>query len=479
MQLIWFRQDLRIHDHVALWHATQSNQCIALVILSPEQWQLHDDAAIKIDLYLRQLQQLQLQLAQLNIPLITLNIAFWQEITLPILTLCQALNIRHLHANIEFGYNERQRDQQLQNALQKANIECHFYHDRTIFPTGALLNKSGQAYQVFGAFKKACYESLSMSLPQCYPEISAQQPIQLQSQFMTKIPSFTDLYPHQSLSSDISTFWQVGEQHAWQMLDQFIEDKVEHYAKERDFPHLNATSQLAAYLNIGVISIRQCLQRLFQAQFGYFHLENQGQQIWLDELLWREFYQHILWHFPRVSQHQPFKLPTKQMQWRNAPKDLIAWQQGQTGIPIVDAGMRQLLATGWMHNRVRMICAMFLSKNLLIDWRLGEAWFMQHLIDGDLAANNGGWQWCASTGTDAVPYFRIFNPVTQSQKFDAEGDYLRQWLPELAHLDAKTIHEPYAKNPPQDLNYPKPIVDLKSSRIRVIEAFKNLVEIQL
>ena len=184
--------------------------------------------------------------------------------------------------------------------------------------------------------------------------------------------------------------------------------------------------------------------------------------------------QHILFDYPQVSKHLPFKANTQKIVWRDAPEDLIAWQQGQTGIPIVDAGMRQMLKTGWMHNRVRMICAMFLSKNLLIDWRLGEAWFMQHLIDGDLAANNGGWQWCASTGTDSVPYFRIFNPISQSQKFDADGNYIRKWVPELAHLDAKQIHEPYAKNKMLKLNYPKPIVDLKSSRIRAIEAFKNL-----
>src|SRR5690606_24579875 len=195
---------------------------------------------------------------------------------------------------------------------------------------------------------------------------------------------------------------------------------------------------------------------------------------WLDELLWREFYQHTLYDFPKLSKHQPFKDSTRAIVWRDAPEDLAAWQQGQTGIPIVDDGMRQLLATGWMHNRVRMITAMFLSKNLLIDWRLGEAWFMQHLIDGDLAANNGGWQWCASTGMDAAPYFRIFNPVSQSQKFDPHGDYICKWVPELAHLDSKSVHEPYAKNPDLQLDYPKPIVDLKQSRIRAIEAFKSL-----
>ena len=223
-----------------------------------------------------------------------------------------------------------------------------------------------------------------------------------------------------------------------------------------------------------MLSIRSCVNALFREQYGNFDCVSTGQQVWLNEFLWREFYQHILFDFPRVSKHQPFKDHTKALMWRDAPDELQAWQQGQTGIPIVDAGMRQMLATGWMHNRVRMIVAMFLTKNLLIDWRLGEAWFMQHLIDGDLAANNGGWQWCASTGTDAVPYFRIFNPVSQSEKFDPNGDYLRCWLPELAHLNAKEIHDPYAKNSQRKLDYPRPIVDLKHSRLRALEAFKAL-----
>ena len=266
----------------------------------------------------------------------------------------------------------------------------------------------------------------------------------------------------------------VGEAHALDVLNQFIEDQVEFYKVERDFPALKGTSQLSTYLNIGILSIRQCIQALFNAQQGYFKLDSEGQQTWLDELLWREFYQHILYDFQRVSKHLPFKKNTQKIQWRDAPEDLKDWQYGLTGVPIVDAGMRQMLATGWMHNRVRMIVAMFLSKNLLIDWRLGEQWFMQHLVDGDLAANNGGWQWCASTGTDSVPYFRVFNPISQSQKFDANGDYIRRWVPELAHLDAKSIHDPYAKNPNLKLNYPRPIVDLKQSRIRAIEAFKGI-----
>ena len=468
-QLIWFRQDLRIHDHAALWHAAQSGQVIALIILSPEQWKIHDDAPIKINFYLLQIQQLKLSLEALNIPLIIRITPLWKDIATEIKQLCDALEIQNVHANIECGVNELNRDFDVQKTLNQSASDLVLYHDRTIFPIGSIRNKSNQPYQVFGAFKKYCYEQLSISIPQSYPAPTPQQKIEIA--ISDPIPSLQQLG---FKLDDMKQQWPVGEQYALDLLDEFIEHKIFDYQTERDYPNQQATSQLSAYLNIGILSIRQCLNAIFRAQQGHFHIDNIGQQTWLDELLWREFYQHILFDFPRVSKHLPFKAATQNIQWRHAPEDLKAWQMGQTGIPIVDAGMRQLLHTGWMHNRVRMIVAMFLTKNLLIDWRLGEQWFMQHLIDGDLAANNGGWQWCASTGTDAVPYFRIFNPVSQSQKFDPQGDYIRQWLPELADLDATTIHEPYAKNSNLDLNYPKPIVDLKQSRVRAIEAFKQI-----
>lgn len=466
-QLIWFRQDLRIHDHSALWHATQSGQTIALIILSPEQWRIHDDAPIKIDFYLRQIQQLKQSLASLHIPLIIRITPLWKDFAKEINQLCHELEIENVHANIEIGVNELDRDFQVQKTLNQSARDLILYHDRSIFPIGSIRNKSNQPYQVFGAFKKYCYEQLSISIPQPYPVPTPQQAIKLE--ISDSIPSLQDLGFKLEY---IKQLWQVGEQYALELLDDFIENKIFNYQTERDFPNIEGTSQLSAYLNIGILSIRQCLNAVFRAQQEHFYIDNIGQQTWLDELLWREFYQHILFDFPRVSKHLPFKAATQKIQWRDAPDDLTAWQMGQTGIPIVDAGMRQLLQTGWMHNRVRMIVAMFLTKNLLIDWRLGEQWFMQHLIDGDLAANNGGWQWCASTGTDSVPYFRIFNPISQSQKFDTHGNYIRRWLPELAHLDDKMIHEPFAKDPNLDLKYPKAIVDLKQSRIRAIEAFK-------
>lgn len=470
MQLIWFRQDLRIQDHAALWHATQAGPCIAFVTISFGQWALHDDAAVKIDFYLRQLQELKKQLKNLNIPLVIQEVSFWKDIPEVIAKLTQKLDIECIHANIEVGVNELKRDAEVQQLLEKYNKTFELYHDRTLFPVGAVRNKTKQPYQVFSAFKKQCYEQLSLSLPQCYPQIEVQA--DLQNHDIFEASSLTVTYEYSELVRKQQAYWPVSEEYALTALDDFINDKVINYQKERDFPHLDSTSQLSPYLNLGIISIRQCIQALFRLQHGHFHIEQLGQQTWLDELLWREFYQHTLFDFPQLSKHYPFKANTQSIQWRNAPEDLAAWQQGQTGIPIVDAGMRQLLETGWMHNRVRMITAMFLTKNLLIDWRLGEQWFMQHLVDGDLAANNGGWQWCASTGMDSVPYFRIFNPITQSQKFDHNGDYIRQWVPELAHLDAQIIHEPYNKNPDLSLNYPKPIADLKQTRIRAIEAFK-------
>ncbi|SEL90815.1 cryptochrome/photolyase family protein [Acinetobacter sp. DSM 11652] len=469
MNLIWFRQDLRVRDNTALMEATQHGNTCAVVILSPEQWKLHDDAVIKIDFYLRQLKSLEIELKQFNIPLMVEIVPQWDDVPARLLTFANKYQVTVIHANIEIGVNELPRDAQVQTLLESHQVTVEYYHDRTIFPLESIRNQAHQPYQVFGAYKRACYEILNISVPQPLP-VPKVQPHELIQRFHTsKIPSIHDFYP----DAQIKYQWPVGESFALQMLEKFVDENLETYKQQRDFPNIDATSQLSPYLNLGIISIRQCLAAIFSRSNGNFHLYSDGQQTWLDELLWREFYQHILFDFPRLSKYQPFNLNTSNVPWRDAPDELNAWKFGQTGIPIVDAGIRQMLETGWMHNRVRMIVAMFLSKNLLIDWRKGEQWFMQHLIDGDLAANNGGWQWCASTGTDAVPYFRIFNPISQSQKFDSQGNYIRKWVPELAHLDAKIIHEPYAKNPNLKLNYPKPIVDLKMSRQRALAAFKS------
>ncbi|MFV5346115.1 deoxyribodipyrimidine photo-lyase [Acinetobacter soli] len=471
-QLIWFRNDLRLNDQSALWHATQAGTTLALVIFSPEQWQRHDDAPIKIDFYLRQLAQLKDDLTALNIPLIVRTIPLWKDIPDELVKLVEYYKIENVYANVEVGINELERDHQAQTALNAIQKDLKLYQDKTLFTLGSIRNKSDAPYQVYTPFKKNCYELLNISLPQCFPQPEAQSDAPKIKADDSKLPSMTDL-GYDEIDKKTQALWPVGEKAAHKRLEAFIKDKINHYHELRDYPAAEGTSCISPYLTIGLVSIRQCVQAIFAKHQGQFLLENKGQEVWLNELLWREFYQQLMFDFPKLSRHQPFQDQTKTIPWKDNDAHFEAWTQGQTGIPIVDAAMRQLKATGWMHNRVRMICAMFLTKNLLIDWRKGEQWFMQHLIDGDFAANNGGWQWSASTGTDAAPYFRIFNPVSQSEKFDPDGKFLREWLPELKHLDNTQIHEPYASKQISKLNYPKPIVDLKASRAEAIEVFKN------
>ena len=220
------------------------------------------------------------------------------------------------------------------------------------------------------------------------------------------------------------------------------------------------------------ITPRQCLNRLLAEQPQA--LEGGRGSVWLNELIWREFYRHLMTYHPALCRYQPFIHWTDRVQWQNNPTHLQAWKTGSTGYPIVDAAMRQLNATGWMHNRLRMITASFLVKDLLIDWRKGEQYFMSQLIDGDLAANNGGWQWAASTGTDAAPYFRIFNPTTQGEKFDRDGEFIRQWVPELRDVPDKAIHDPWswAEKAQVTLSYPRPIVDHKQARLATLAAYE-------
>jgi len=256
----------------------------------------------------------------------------------------------------------------------------------------------------------------------------------------------------------------AGEKEALRRLRQFIHQPVKDYHEARNRMDLDGTSALSPYFRFGMVSLRQ-------AAAAVQHLKEQGAQTWLNELIWREFYVQILYHFPRVKRGA-FNPAFANIAWRNEPAEFEAWKMGQTGVPIVDAAMRQLKETGWMHNRARMIVASFLVKDLLIDWRWGEAWFMENLLDGDLAANNGGWQWSAGTGTDAAPYFRVFNPVLQSEKFDPAGVYIRKWIPELRGVDSKQIHAPWQFGV-KAAGYPQfPIVDRSIVKERTLQAYK-------
>ncbi len=469
-QLIWFRTDLRVQDNSALAAAMRSGPTLGLFLISPGQWLAHDDAPCKVDFWLRNLKALAAELSKLNVPLLVREVDQWRDAPQLIARLCHELDIAGVQVNEEYGVHESRRDQAVAAALEQQGVNFHSHLDQLFFKPGSVLTQSGTYFQVYSQFRKVCYQRLHAALPRLISTPKVQAPLAIQS----------DAIPEQvagfaAPTAELRQLWPAGEVEAQRRLQAFASEQIDFYQSARDFPAQPGTSQLSAYLAAGVISPRQCLHAALAANQGEFDSGNPGVVTWINELLWREFYKHILVGYPRVSMQRAFRPETEAVAWRDAPRELKAWQQGRTGFPIIDAAMRQLLATGWMHNRLRMIVAMFLTKNLLIDWREGERFFMRHLIDGDLAANNGGWQWSSSTGTDSAPYFRIFNPLSQSQKFDPDGRFIRQWLPELGGLNKSNIHNPAAMGGLFGLaEYPAPMVDLSKSRARALAAFKCL-----
>lgn len=406
----------------------------------------------------------------LNVPLDFLVIDGWDDLPQALLDYCRKHGITQVHCNREPGVNERKRDRASYQLLLDNGIQMVGHDGDTLLRPGTVKTGNNDYYRVFTPFAKRCRELLRGMQLAPLPAPEAQQAIQ----GFTTTPIPEELHGWETPPDSLRRLWPASEHDAHAVLQRFIEGGLNTYQTQRDFPaKTSGTSSVSPYLACGQLSVRQCLYAALQTNQGELDTGSKGATTWITELLWREFYRHLLHGYPALSMHQPMKPETSKVAWRQAPEDFEAWKTGRTGIPIVDAGMRQLATTGWMHNRVRMICAMFLSKNLLIDWRQGEAWFMQNLIDGDLASNNGGWQWSASTGADAAPYFRIFNPVSQSEKFDPQGRYIRRWVPELANLHDKQIHDPDPVARRQ-IKYPDPIVDLRSSRQRAIDAFAAL-----
>lgn len=463
--LIWFRTDLRIQDNTALQAAAACGApMIACFIATPEQWRQHDMAPIKARFIGDNLKILQQNLSDKGIPLKMLTLASFDKLPAALLSLCQSCNVTHVFANYEYGVNEKRRDQQCETLLTKHDINSHFFHDQTALAPGSVTKPDGGAYKVFTPFSKQWRQRLH------WPPGTSATPRRQPPPGITGDDIDERAF---DLGSRPLIAWQAGEKAAHKKLKQFAKKAMGEYRQQRDLPAVDGTSSLSPYLAIGVLSPRQCLTVAYSALEGSDAVATDNIQCWITEIIWRDFYIHILDQFPRISMHRAFKPATENLPWSNNKEDFARWCSGQTGIPIIDAAMRQLVETGWMHNRLRMVTAMFLSKNLFIDWRWGERFFMQHLIDGHLASNNGGWQWSASTGTDAVPYFRVFNPTTQGQRFDANGEFIRRFVPELAHLDSKAIHEPkvdlFSGN-----DYPPAMIDLRESRKAAIEKFKSL-----
>ncbi len=461
VSLVWFRNDLRTRDNPALVAAADSgNEVVAVFLFAPDQWRAHEVADARIALLLRSLESLSKNLEVLGIPLLLRYARTFADAPKAMVRVAQSIGARQVHANTEWPLNERRRDKAVDRALTDEGIEFALHHDGTLMPPGSVRTQADEPYTVFTPFKRR-FQSI----------YSEQQPLKAPRKTATpdgvnasRVPKTLDGISAQRFHE----LWPGGERAAHSRLKRFVEKRVQAYDAQRDRPDIDGTSTLSPYLSLGVLTARQCLWAIRQVA------TREGARTWTSELIWRDFYRHIIALFPDVSRGHAFN-KDRDIRWRDAPDELDAWAEGRTGYPLVDAAMHQLLNTGWMHNRLRMVSATFLTKHLLIDWRKGERHFMRHLVDGDFAANNGGWQWSASTGTDAAPYFRIFNPVTQARRFDPQGAFVKRWLKPfqaLQRADGKPppkLFEPWRNGGIE--GYPQPIVEHGFARQRALDAF--------
>ena len=475
--LHWFRKDLRLDDNPALSEAAHDarHDVVPFYASDPEWFARPDIAATRVRFVLAALTELSAAIAAIGSRLALAH----GDPAETVVRAARAANADAVYWNDEYEPALRARDDRVEAALRAAGIKVRRFHDRLIVTPGAVQSGAGTPYTVYTPFRKACE---GFPIPDAHVRVDRLATHDLPSPRLATLERLGFAEPK-------SAPWPAGESHAQARLRQFLGTRTSgatrgsaassaisagsrqpapslaQYAGGRDFPALAATSELSADLKFGTIGIRRVARGALAAATRDPALLDDAIK-YIQELRWRDFYAHVLWHFPHVE-HGAFRPEYDALRWRGSDAEFAAWCAGRTGYPIVDAGMRELAATGMMHNRVRMIVASFLTKDLLIDWRRGERWFMNHLVDGDLASNNGGWQWGAGTGTDAAPYFRIFNPVTQGMRFDGEGIYVRRWCPELARLADGVVHRPW-EAPPLVLaeagvtlgeDYPFPIVD--------------------
>ncbi len=451
----WIRRDLRLNDNPALKRALWHGGVIPVFILDP---MLLDKPAPKRQAFLMSgLRILDADLRTRGSRLILRRGDPLSELS----RLVSETGVDAVTAVEDYSPYARERDDRVRRKLP-----LQLFQGLTLHHPQAVHKADGSPYTIFTPFSKA-WKALpapgggSWTAPVQFPAVG-----EFPSEPIPGIEAPKDFSP--------------GEAEADRRLSRFLRDRIHEYKDARDRMDLEGTSSLSPYLRFGMISIQKVYESVQTAlRQATDATSRSGIETWLNELIWREFYAAILFHFPFVLK-TAFNPKLRSIPWREAADDLRAWQQGLTGYPVVDAAMRQLAATGWMHNRARMITASFLTKDLLINWQSGEDWFMQSLVDGDPAANNGGWQWTAGTGTDAAPYFRIFSPVLQGKKYDPQGAYVRRWIPELAKIPDKYIHEPWLM--PADVqeksgcrigrDYPAPIVDRAQSRERTLAAYK-------
>ena len=481
--LVWFRRDLRLADNPALRSALDAHEYVVPVYIHAPQeeknwrpggatrWWLHHSLAA-----------LGAKLRHAGAPLILRSGDSLAELR----ALARATGAQSVYWNRVYEPELIDRDKKIKQALRDDGFIAESSQAALCFEPWQLQTQGREPYRVFTPFWRNADAQLRQQLEEGrapLPAVRSLKPAATQPESLAL--DALELLPKIHWDAGLHEAWTVGEGGAHARLEDFCKHAVAGYSANRDLPAVDGTSQLSPYLHFGEISPLQIAARC-ERLFAESHSAGvrKGGEHFLREVGWREFAHHLLYHFPQTPQ-RALNARFDAFPWRSPHEyaaDLIAWRQGRTGVPLVDAGMRQLWATGWMHNRVRMIVGSFLTKNLLIPWQEGAAWFWDTLVDADLANNTLGWQWIAGCGADAAPYFRVFNPVLQSQKFDGSGAYLRRWLPELAGLPDAAIHAPWLAKPEVlrsvgftlGQHYPQPIVDLAESRERALAAYQRI-----
>ncbi len=424
--IFWFRRDLRLADNSGLFEALNSGYPVIPLFIFDSNilTKLEDTEDRRVDFIYQALQHLNSELQQHGSQLCMLHGNPSDIVN----TLITEHNIKAVYANRDYEPYAQERDGIVQSILQQKNIRLNLYKDQVIHEPEDIIKSDLSPYSVFTPYSKSWKKALTDQHLSSYPSEEI-------SNYASTVPS--------SNVSDLSdmNFAATDQKFTTPEIEESV---IKNYHATRDIPALNGTTRLSVHLRFGTISIRRLVRIALETN-----------ETWLNELIWREFYKSVIFYSPRVV-YQSFKPIYDFINWRNKEEEFLRWCNGTTGYPIVDAGMRELLATGFMHNRVRMITASFLTKHLLIDWRWGEAWFARHLLDFDLSANNGNWQWASGSGCDAAPYFRIFNPYEQTKKFDPQLSYIRKWVPEL-----------------ETDRYPTPIVEHSFARKRALEVYKQ------
>jgi len=465
--LCWLRRDLRLNDHAALYHALKNSRSVQCVFVFDTEilQRLTDPQDRRVEFIWHSLVELDTRLQQLGSGLRVLHGKPVEVIP----RLARELGAEAVYCNHDYEPEAVRRDAAVAEQLARADIALHHFKDQVIFEQSEILNGSGQPYGVFTPYKNAWLKKLDSFYLRSYP--SERYFAALAQCASPTLPTLASLgfAPGKLNIQALPT----GESGAAQLFDDF-KQRIVRYREARDFPAVKGVSYLSTHLRFGTISIRSLAR--------YAHdIGEAGAETWLSELIWREFYQMLLHHHPQLAEGQAFKPQFNALAFTDDPAKFAAWCEGRTGFPLIDAAMRQLNQTGYMHNRLRMVTASFLVKDLHLDWRWGERYFAQHLLDFDLAANNGGWQWAASTGCDAQPWFRIFNPTTQSEKFDAQGKFIRRYLPELANCPIKWLHAP-SRMPTAEQqhcgiiigrDYAAPIVDHALARIKTLALYEQ------